>query len=369
MTITPPTAVPPVDSSTESPLRRFETLVRITVALMLALGCWLVLQPFFSAILFAVVIAVSTWPVYRWLQRRLGNRDTLSAALACMIVMLITVGPAMLIGASVGDAVSWLLGIYDNWTHGGMPQAPDWLRNIPFVGAWLQDYWAQIASGKARTPELANYFAEQIRSLVLNSGRAVGNGLLQTVLSVIVLFFLYQNGRRLGARIATLAGRIGGNLAPQLLSTAQTTVVSVMVGILGTALAQAMVAVLGFSIAGVPNPLLLGAATFVLSMVPVGPPLIWGGAALWLFQAGEHGWAVFMAVYGVFCISSVDNIIKPFLISRGAHLPFVVTLLGVFGGLIAFGLIGLFLGPTLLALAINLTVHWLALIHPEEKTP
>lgn len=344
-------------------------MARITVALLLAVGCWLVLQPFFSAILFAGVIAVSTWPGYRWLQRRLGHRNTVSAALACVIVMILTVGPAILIGASVGDAVSWLLKIYDRWTHGGMPQAPDWLRDIPLIGSWVQDYWSRISSGQAQAPELANYFAEQVRSLVLNSGRAIGNGIVQIVLSVIVLFFLYQNGERLGTRIATLAGRIGGNLAPQLLTTSQITVVSVMVGILGTALAQAMVAVLGFSIAGVPNPLLLGAATFVLSMVPVGPPLIWGGAALWLFQAGAHGWALFMTVYGVFGISSVDNIIKPFLISRGAHLPFVVTLLGVLGGLVAFGLMGLFIGPTLLALAINLTVHWLALVHPEEIHP
>jgi predicted PurR-regulated permease PerM len=121
-----------------------------------------------------------------------------------------------------------------------------------------------------------------------------------------------------------------------------------MIGIVGTAAAQALVA---FVIAGVPGALLLAAGTFFLSLVPVGPPLLWGGAAFWLYQQGDSGWAIFMVLWGALAVSSVDNFLKPFLISRTASLPILLIALGAFGGVLAFGFIGLFLGPTFLALA------------------
>lgn len=345
-------------------LLQFEAVLRLAVALLLAVGCWLVLRPFFSAILFAAVIAVSTRPQYHWLRRRLGGREPASALLACLVVTALVMVPAALIAASIGEALAWLLKLYDDWTRGGLPPLPDWLATVPLVGPWLLDYWQQFGRGELLASGTADYLAETLRGLALNSGRAAGNGLLQIGLALLVLYYLYVEGDRLAERLHRLASRIGGSLGPELLATARNTVVSVMVAIAGTAMAQAMVAVLGFSIAGVPAPLLLGAATFLLSMVPIGPPLIWGGAALWLFRQGDTGWAVFMVLYGMLCISTVDNVVKPFLISRGSHLPFVVTLLGVLGGLAAFGLIGLFLGPAILALTINLSSHWLALIRP-----
>jgi predicted PurR-regulated permease PerM len=152
---------------------------------------------------------------------------------------------------------------------------------------------------------------------------------------------------------------LGGELGLEMLRLSRATVTGVMVGIVGTALAQALVALIGFAIAGVPGAILLGMATFFLSMIPVGPPLIWGGAAFWLYSQGETGWAVFMGVYGLLVISSVDNFVKPILISRSASLPILLIALGVFGGILAFGFIGIFLGPTLLALAHTLFLRWL----------
>jgi predicted PurR-regulated permease PerM len=339
-------------------LQRADVLLRFGVAALLLIGCWLVLRPFMSAILFAAVIAVSSWPAYRWLGARLRLRAPAAALLASLAVVALLLGPAALLATAIGDAVPWLVSLYDEWRRDGLPPAPDWLASIPLAGDWLQAYWTRLADGAV--PDYASFMAQQSRPLLLATGRAVADGLLQIALAALVLYFLYREGERLAARLSQLAARLGGSIAPALLATARHTVLSVTVGILGTALAQAMVAILGFAIAGVPNPLLLGAATFVLSMVPVGPPLIWGGAAVWLYRDGEAGMAVFMALYGLLCISAIDNVIKPLLISRGAHLPFVVTLLGVLGGLYAFGLIGLFLGPTLLALALNLAGHWLA---------
>ncbi len=131
-----------------------------------------------------------------------------------------------------------------------------------------------------------------------------------------------------------------------------------MYGILGTALAQGVVAGIGFLIAGVPGAALLGLATFFLSVVPVGPPLIWISATLWLFVQGSTGWAVFMGLWGLLVVSTVDNVLKPMIISHGSNLPFMLVLLGVLGGAVAFGFVGIFLGPTLLAVGYRMMNEW-----------
>jgi predicted PurR-regulated permease PerM len=152
-----------------------------------------------------------------------------------------------------------------------------------------------------------------------------------------------------------------------LVRTAQAAVKGVVYGLLGTAFAQAAVALLGFLIAGVPGSLLLAALTFILSLVPMGPVLVWGGAAAWLYATDQTGWAIFMVVYGAAVISSVDNFIKPILMSRAGNLSMLLVVLGVFGGAIAFGFIGLFVGPALLAIAWNLTTAWLD--KPDKEAP
>jgi len=178
---------------------------------------------------------------------------------------------------------------------------------------------------------------------------------------LLIAFFVYRDGERIAARLRVLSRKLGGEFGEQLLTLTQNTVNGVMIGIVGTAAAQAVVAIIGFLIAGVPAAMLLGGATFFLSMIPVGPPLIWGGAAFWLFDQGETGWAIFMVLWGLLAISSVDNVVKPYLISRTASLPILLIALGVFGGALAFGFVGIFLGPVLLALALalleRLSVH------------
>jgi len=332
---------------------RIEQLAQLALVLLLVVGCWLVLAPFFSAILFAIVIAVSSWPAYLWLLRLLRARRNLASLLACALVAVIVVVPVVLLALSLDDAAAWLLKLIEQG-RASAPPPPQWLAKIPLFGELIQNWWRATADNQDRLRELAAGFAEPARRLALASGRALVNAVLQALLVMVLLFVLFRDGAALGERLDAAVLRIGGARGRELLQTAQHTVIGVMLSVLGAGLAQAMVAALGFSIVGVPNPFLLAALTFVLSMAPVGPPLIWGGVTLWLLKQGDPGWAVFMAVYGMFGISSIDNLIKPFLISRSSHLPFVLTLMGVIGGVIAFGVMGAFLGPTLLALAINL---------------
>ena len=153
--------------------------------------------------------------------------------------------------------------------------------------------------------------------------------------------------------------RVVGTQTENLLDIIYSTVRGVMYGLLGTAMAQGVVATIGFTIAGVPGALLLGVITAIVSLVPIGPPLIWGAAAIWLFFQGDTGWGIFMLLWGFFLISSVDNVVKPILISRGSNLPFILGLFGVLGGLAAFGFVGVFIGPTLLAVALSLSQAWI----------
>ena len=188
----------------------------------------------------------------------------------------------------------------------------------------------------------------------------LGAGMLELTLSIVFVFFFYRDGPRLAAFVHGLLERLIGERAAYYQHLVAGTVQRVVNGVIGTAAAQALLALIGFLIADIPGALVLGLGTFLLSLIPMGPPLIWVPVTAWLAWKGQYGMAIFLGIWGTFVISGVDNVLKPYLISRGGDLPLVIVLLGVFGGLIAFGFIGLFIGPTLLAVAYSLLLDWSA---------
>jgi predicted PurR-regulated permease PerM len=226
------------------------------------------------------------------------------------------------------------------------------------VGEAADSYVRKIVGSREELVALAKRFMEPARHFLLGSGKVLGSGVVQVSLAAFVSFFLFRDGLTLLAALRVGMGKIIGEHAPKVADTVARTVRGVMYGLLGTALAQAAVAAVGFLIAGVPGVAMLSVATFLFSLIPVGPPIIWGGAAIWLFSQGSTGWGIFMLVWGTFLISGVDNVVKPMLISRGSSLPFLLVLLGVLGGVLAFGFVGLFIGPTLLAVALGLLRNW-----------
>lgn len=333
---------------------------RIALAALIVVGTVWVLAPFLAALLFAAILCLSTWPLFVRLEGRLKGRTGLAALLATLVLALTVLVPMSYLAATIADGVTQLIGLLRPWFESAEHAPPDWLAGLPFIGEQLDAYWRKLAANQAELTNLGKQLFEPTRNFLTASAKLIGQGLLELTLVVFIAFFFYRDGHKLSAHLIHLSDKIGGDLGTRMLGLAQSTIMGVMIGIVGTAAAQSVIALIGFLIAGVPAALLLGAATFFLSMVPVGPPLIWGGAAWWLYSQGETGWAIFMVIWGLAIISSVDNFLKPILISRHASLPILVVALGVFGGVLAFGFVGIFLGPVILALALALVEGWLA---------
>ncbi|NHZ88066.1 AI-2E family transporter [Massilia sp. CCM 8733] len=325
---------------------------------LLTIGCLYVLRPFLAAILFAAAIVISSWPIYLYVLARMRGRRTLAALTLTLTLTFLVILPIALVAYNLADDVGRFYEQLKAAVATGHVEPPAWLRQIPLVGETLYSYVGNLVSSREQMMVLAQRLLEPARHYLLGGGIVLGTGVAQMSLAAFVSFFLYRDGHTLLVAIGVAMQRIIGERAERIATTVSQTVRGVMYGLLGTALAQAVVAAIGFVIAGVPGVPLLAVATFVMSLVPVGPPIIWGGAAIWLFNQGQTGWGIFMVVWGLVLISGVDNVVKPMLISRGSSLPFLLVLLGVLGGVLAFGFVGLFIGPTLLAVGYSLMREW-----------
>jgi predicted PurR-regulated permease PerM len=331
---------------------------RLAAVVVVVVGCYQVLHPFIPALLFAAVVCTASWPLYRRLRDRLGSRPIWAALLMTLLLIVLVIGPSTLLALSLADDVASMFDGARHLLDHGPLQPPDWLRELPLVGQALADYWQRIAASREELNSLLKSLFEPARIVLLGAGKAIGGSLVQLTFAAFIAFFFYRDGESLVQTARAILLKLAGPLGETLLSTINGTVIGVVHGIFGTALAQALVALIGFLVAGVPGAVALAAMTFMLSMVPVGPPLIWGGAAIWLFTQGSIGWGIFMIAWGLFAISSIDNVIKPYLISRASSLPLLLILLGVFGGIVAFGFIGIFIGPPMLAIGLTLVQLW-----------
>jgi predicted PurR-regulated permease PerM len=340
--------------------KRIEQIIQLVAGAAVVIGCLMVLRPFLAALLSAAILCFSSWPAYLLIERRLGGRRTLAALAMTLLVILVLVLPLALIAGTYLDEVPYLTERLRELIAQGLPPPPDWVASIPLAGEWLDSGWREMAGSKAKLADALKRIAPPARAVLVQTGIIVGEGALQFALIAFIGFFFYRDGAALARAVRNAFDRVAGTSAGRLLEIVGGTINSVMYGIVGTGLAQGVAAVVGLLIAGVPGALMLGFITAFLSILPAGPPLVWIGATIWLFLQDRLGWAVFMALWGFFVVSGIDNVVKPLLISRGASLPFALVLLGVLGGILAFGFVGVFLGPTLLAVGFRLVRRWAA---------
>jgi len=337
-----------------------ERIIGWVVLFILLTGCLMVLRPFVSALLWAVILCVSTWRAYVRLLRLVGNRNTLAAFLTTLAMILIILLPFVIVGTTLADNVKQLTDAAKRWVENGPPAPPEWLAKVPAVGQKATDYWQSLAADTSKIWPDAQRFIEPVSAWLLRVGLALGGGLVQLALSIFIAFFLFRDGVAVGGLLGAAIERIAGEPGKHLLGVAGKTIRGVVYGILGTALLQAIMTGIGLLVAGVPGAILLALLTFFASVVPVfGTGLVWVPAAVWLFHQGATGWGVFMLIWGV-GVANIDNFVKPWLISQGSNLPFILIFFGVVGGALVFGFIGVFLGPTLLAVGYRLVAEWIS---------
>nr|MBP8237594.1 AI-2E family transporter [Pseudomonas sp.] len=306
-------------------------LVQILLLALLGASLW-VLAPFWSALFWAAVLSFASWPVMRVLTRLLGGRQATAAGLLTLVWTLLVAVPLVMLGLNLADHIKDLTGLLKDFQVDGLPPAPTWLAEVPLIGENLLDFWQTIDQQGAALFATVQPYLGQVGNWLLARSARIGGGMVELALSLVLVFFFYRDGPRLAAFAESLLERLIGDRAEHYLELVAGTVQRVVNGVIGTAAAQAILAWIGFTIAGVPGALILGILTFGFSLIMV-PPLIWGPAVAWLFWQGEVGMGIFLLVWGFFVISGVDNILKPYLISRGGNLPLIVVLLGVFGGI------------------------------------
>ena len=255
-------------------------IARIALITLLIVGCVYVLRPFMAALLFAAVFCVFTWPLYHWLWLRLGKRDTVAAITMTVLLLIAVILPMAYLATNLAESAAILLDEAQVTLKNLQPNAPEWISNLPLVGQQLAEFWQRAVVSHEELMKLLSQYAEPARKLILNAVQMMMGGFLQLLLVAFVAFFFYRDGQRLAKGVVLIVQRLGGELGEEMLTLSCNTVKGVMVGIFGTALAQSTVALFGFWLAGAPMPLLLALATFFLSVIPVGPPLVWGGSAL-----------------------------------------------------------------------------------------
>ena len=336
---------------------RIDVLIRVVRAVAVSIGCYFIIEPFLTAIVIAAILAVVTWPLYMRARVSMGGNTTFPAILMVFLIIVGVLIPTSFLLVAIAQQIPKAVEIVREWIASGFTIPPA-IAEIPRIGPWLHDQLL-FAIDPASLSSTLQKLLEPMSAWILNAAVNVSQGLLQLALVTFIGFFFYRDGAWVADRIKTLMRRVSGELSNELTNILVNTTRSVGFGLLGTALGQAIVAGIGFWIAGVPGVLMLSFMVFVLSIVPVGPPLIWGPAAIWLYSNGDPGMAAFLVLWGTLAVSSVDNFLKPVLIARGSSLPLALIFLGVFGGVIAFGFLGLILGPILLAVGLSMLQAWL----------
>lgn len=302
----------------------------------------------------------TTWPLFSKLKHALGERRTLAALISTLLLSAIIVAPVAILVAKLSSNLSEIIAASEKLIREGPPAPPSWVAEVPLVGGRLSSYWTLLnESSSARIAEVAKLLPTA-EKFVLGGGRALGQGLFQIVVSLLMVFLFYRDGDAAADRLTVTISRIGGDEGGRLLDVAGTTVRAVVYGVLGTALVQGVLAAIGFIVAGVPGAAALGFLTFIVAVIPGGPILVAAPAVFWLYRQVSTAWAVFILVWALI-VGNLDSLVRPFLISRGGGTtPLILVILGVLGGAMAFGLIGLFLGPPLLAVGYSMFQEWSA---------
>ncbi|MEG1273132.1 MAG: AI-2E family transporter [Acinetobacter sp.] len=318
-----------------------------------------VLKYFIVPVLWAAIIAYMTWPWYQWIYRKCGSRATLSATLMISLIILL-IGIPLTFGIFMlqheGRSLYYEL---QKQVFSGHLNVPDFIRQLPFIGKEITRTLHDINTDPNSIVQTVSIWIQSH----LNYGRFVlneiGKNIIKLCFAVMSLFFFYRDGQTILNQVSKALEMVIGPRIHHYLDTISETTRAVVYGVGLTAVAQAVLAGLSYLVAGVPNPMVLTIVTFLLALIPFGTPLAYGSVALWLFSQGQTMEAIGVMAWGVCIVSTSDNVIRPLVISGATQIPFLLIMFGVLGGIASFGLVGLFIGPVILAVLLAIWREWL----------
>ena len=338
----------------------------LALAALIVSSFWIV-RPFLMASTWATMIAVATWPLLLQTQHLLGGRRSLAVVVMTIALLMILLVPFFFGVASIVENADRMADWSKSLIAFAIPEPPQWLSKIPAIGTSIASRWQQLA---AATPEeISARLAPLARTLVpwfVGQVGSLGLLLLQLVLTVVVVAILYSKGDTVAPAVDRFARRLAGPEGEKVVHLAARAVRAVALGVVVTAIVQSAFAGIGLAIAGIPFATILVALVFILSIAQLGPALVLIPATIWVYETSGVVWGTGFLVWAIFC-STFDNFLRPLLIKRGADLPLLLIFAGVIGGLIAFGVIGLFIGPVVLAVAYTLLADWVSEEDPSDS--
>jgi predicted PurR-regulated permease PerM len=340
-----------------------EDLTRIVLSviclLLLTAGSLWILLPFLGATVWATMLVVTTWPVMKFLEARFGRRRAPAVAVMTVGLLLLLVIPLWLAISTIVTHSDTITGLAKRVAENGLPQPPAWVARVPVVGERLSATLTEWAdAGPAALEARIGPYVSEIAKWFVDRAGSLGGMLLQFLLVVILSAILYFNGEAGAQGVRRFGRRLAGPRGEESVVLAGKAIRSVALGVGVTALVQTVLAAIGLAVAGVPYASVLSAVILMLCLAQLGPALVLFPAVGWMYWTGDSGWATFLLVWSLI-VASLDNVLRPVLIKRGADLPLLLIFAGVIGGLLTLGMTGIFVGPVLLAVTYTLLVAWI----------
>ncbi len=343
------------------------TLGVLAVLAMIATSVWVML-PFLLSVVWAAAIVIATWPILIGLQARLGGRRGLAVGVMIVAMVALIATPVWLGAAALVENVDEIGASLQTIATEGFPPPPAWLERVPVVGGRLIAKWQAFTGHPEEVVARLQPHAKEVAGWVAAKAGGVGTTIVQLLLMVIVSGLLYASGETVARGVLRFLRRLAGDRGENSGILAAKAVRAVALGVIVTAVAQTVLAAAGLFLAGIPQAGLLSAVVFVLCIAQIGPILVVVPATIWLYSSGAVGRGTLLLVISVVALT-LDNVLRPILIKKGADLPLVLILSGVIGGVIAFGVIGLFIGPVLLAVTWTLLAAWVGDIDGVAPNP
>ncbi len=337
-------------------------LRRLLVAALLAglvVLAFEVLKPFIVPVIWAVILAHVTWPLYRRLLALCKRRHAVASLAMTVGVTLAIVLPAIWLVALIRTEIVAAYGTFAAQLARGV-ELPRFVFELPWIGPWLEELLARIARDPgALNAELREWIQRSVGEIGGMVG-GVGRNIAKLCIAMLSLFFVYRDGQAFASQVVRVLERSLGARVHGYMQAISQTVRAVVYGLLAAAIAQGTIAGLGYWVAGIQAPVALGALTMLAALIPFMTPVVWVGASVWLVISGHTVAGTGLFLWGVLAISWIDNIVRPLVISNATRIPFLLVMFGVLGGVAAFGLVGLFVGPVILAVAMAVWREWLA---------